>query len=98
MAAFAFFLGLILQLDRLVNRPERTWYEGRAVAKSGKTLGWRYAVGGEPFRVDTLSQKQADDLFARRSSLVPHLVDNGKHVRREFLDTVELAGRRERHM
>lgn len=30
-------------------RPERTWYDGRALAESAKTTAWRYAVRGAPF-------------------------------------------------
>lgn len=30
-------------------RPEETWYDGRALAESAKSLSWRYAVGAAPF-------------------------------------------------
>jgi hypothetical protein len=30
-------------------RPEDTWYDGRALAESAKSLSWRYAVGAAPF-------------------------------------------------
>jgi conflict system pore-forming effector with SLATT domain len=30
-------------------RPEDTWYDGRALAESAKSLSWRYAVGAVPF-------------------------------------------------
>lgn len=30
-------------------RPERTWYSGRAVAESIKTMTWRYVTRAEPF-------------------------------------------------
>lgn len=30
-------------------RPERTWYSGRAVAESIKTMTWRYVMRAEPF-------------------------------------------------
>jgi hypothetical protein len=33
----------------LTEHPERTWYDGRALAESAKTLAWRFAVGGAPF-------------------------------------------------
>ncbi len=29
--------------------PETRWYDGRALAESAKSMGWRYAVGGSPF-------------------------------------------------
>jgi hypothetical protein len=45
-AAAAFFVSLVMQLDLARNRPERGWYEGRALAESAKSLGWQYAVAG----------------------------------------------------
>jgi hypothetical protein len=30
-------------------RPERSWYDGRALAESAKTLAWRFAVCAPPF-------------------------------------------------
>ena len=29
--------------------PETKWYDGRALAESAKSMGWRFAVGGSPF-------------------------------------------------
>ncbi len=66
VAAAAFFLSFIVQLDRLVFKPDQKWYDGRAVAESAKTLAWRYAVGGNPFRVDSTSQKDADAILIDR--------------------------------
>lgn len=66
VATIAFVTAILLRRDILENQPEKRWYEGRAAAESVKTLAWRYSVGGEPFRVDTLSAHQADTLFAER--------------------------------
>src|SRR5438876_9372060 len=41
--AFATALGSEVYLLRL--RPDRIWYEGRAVAESAKTSAWRFMVG-----------------------------------------------------
>lgn len=49
VAALLFLAALLLELYLWRLRPEQTWYEARAAAESAKTLGWRYAVGGEPF-------------------------------------------------
>ncbi|HZC05724.1 MAG TPA: DUF4231 domain-containing protein [Ktedonobacterales bacterium] len=43
-------LALVMRLIRVITRPERLWYEARAVAESVKSIAWRYAVGGEPFQ------------------------------------------------
>ena len=52
IAAIAFFLlASSLRFYLTANRPERSWYDGRALAESVKTLAWRYAVGGHPFPI-----------------------------------------------
>lgn len=66
VAAFAFFMAIIVRAYRLATHPDKVWYDGRAVAESGKTLGWRYAVGGEPFGVNALTPPEADKRLAER--------------------------------
>ncbi len=66
IAAAAFIIAVFLRLDLSNNRPERIWYEGRAAAESVKNLAWRYAVGAEPFRIDTTDPAEADELFTNR--------------------------------
>ncbi len=52
VAAAAFALAMLVRVYLLTERPERTWYGGRAAAESAKTLAWRYSVGGKPFGID----------------------------------------------
>lgn len=65
VAAIAFGTAMLLRLYLLTNRPESTWYGGRAAAESAKTLAWRYAVGGEPFDVSP-EREGAEALFIER--------------------------------
>lgn len=53
-------VALVMRLIRVITRPERLWYEARAVAESVKSIAWRYAVGGEPFQ----EARTGDDLAA----------------------------------
>jgi len=52
MSAGAFVVALLFQLV-LARRPERAWYEGRAIAESVKSLGWQFAVGGGDYGPDS---------------------------------------------
>lgn len=52
VAAAFFVIALGLEVWLLADRPEKDWYDGRALAESAKTLAWRYAVGGAPFPVE----------------------------------------------
>jgi hypothetical protein len=40
---------IVAEVWLLIEKPEQTWYDGRALAESAKTLTWRYAVGAAPF-------------------------------------------------
>ncbi|MFL6108830.1 MAG: DUF4231 domain-containing protein [Marmoricola sp.] len=62
LAAAAFFLAAFaIELRRVKVRPERDWYDGRAVAESTKTLVWRYVAGGQPYPIGA----DADEAFRR---------------------------------
>lgn len=65
-AAAAFALALFAEVSILVMRPERVWHEGRSAAESAKTLAWRYAVGGNPFGIDAMDSRKADQLLLHR--------------------------------
>lgn len=64
VAAFTLVVSLLTALLIQVKSFERTWYGGRAVAESVKTLAWRYMVRAEPF--DQTRTAEVDDLFANR--------------------------------
>ena len=66
IAAVAFVGAVVTELYLVQDRPERSWFEGRAVAESVKTTVWRYAVGGEPFGIDALNDQEADRVLVRR--------------------------------
>jgi hypothetical protein len=65
-AAVAFGVALLSELYLLQERPDRVWYDGRAVAESAKTLAWRYLVGGDPFGKAGLSDNDAEQLLLDR--------------------------------
>jgi hypothetical protein len=65
-AAVAFVVALLAELYLLQARPDRLWYDGRAVAESAKTLTWRYLVGGDPFGLDQVSEREAERLLLDR--------------------------------
>ena len=50
--ALVFFVSLAVMLFRSLDKPEKQWYNCRAVAESIKTISWRYAMRAAPFDVD----------------------------------------------
>jgi hypothetical protein len=45
-------VAIVARIYAAANKPERGWYDARAVAESTKTLAWQYSVGGEAFPID----------------------------------------------
>src|SRR5918993_3788848 len=69
VAAGAFVIALVVQLELARRRPDREWYDGRAIAESAKSLGWQYAVAGGQYGDTTkdppaTEKALADDLSA----------------------------------
>jgi len=48
---FVLFISGSISLCLVINKPERGWYLGRAIAESIKTLSWRYMMHAEPFEL-----------------------------------------------
>lgn len=55
-------LSTLLNLYVFVFKPEKSWYEGRAIAESVKTLTWKFITGTKPF-VLSLSLEISQNLF-----------------------------------
>ena len=81
-ATFAMIAGILFTFSLLVagaigvKRYERTWYGGRAIAESAKTLAWKYMTGAEPYEI-ALTPREADERFARDLSAV---LEQRKHL------------------
>jgi hypothetical protein len=58
-------LGLILSIVILTMKFEDTWYQGRALAESCKTLTWRFMTCSELFE-NTLTTMEAENRFVTR--------------------------------
>jgi hypothetical protein len=59
-AVAALFLGVLCSEAWLwAQKPERKWYDGRAIAESAKTMAWRFAVGAAPYdKTDPTSEER----------------------------------------
>ncbi|MDH2429001.1 DUF4231 domain-containing protein [Sphaerisporangium sp. TRM90804] len=67
VTAVAFVGTALVEVYLLADRPSQTWYDGRALAESAKTLAWRYAVGGAPYtRTGDAEEEQAAGQRFRR--------------------------------
>jgi hypothetical protein len=55
-------LSTLLNIYILFFRPEKSWYEGRAIAESVKTLTWKFITNTKPFKI-SLQQEKAEQIF-----------------------------------
>ena len=63
-------VALFAEIMLLARRPERRWYQARAVAESAKTLAWRYQVGGRPLGLRMTDDEADSELIARLRALL----------------------------
>ncbi|MDP9846982.1 DUF4231 domain-containing protein [Streptosporangium lutulentum] len=65
VSAVAFAGALIAEIYLALTKPEKLWYEGRAVAESAKTLMWRFMVGGAALGIKEPKLAAEDHLLSR---------------------------------
>ena len=63
-------IAVFVEVLLLAWRPDRRWYQARAVAESAKTLAWRYQVGGWPLGLRMTDDEASAELIARLRSLL----------------------------
>ena len=68
-------VALFAEIMLLARRPERRWYQARAVAESAKTLAWRYQVGGRPLGRGMTDDEADTELIARLRALLNEFRD-----------------------
>lgn len=49
ISSFLLVISLILTILIMFFKPEKTWYDGRAIAESAKSLTWKFITGTKPF-------------------------------------------------
>ncbi|MCJ0905985.1 DUF4231 domain-containing protein [Rhodococcus sp. ARC_M6] len=64
-----FVAALLIDSNLWRERPDKAWYDGRAVAESTKTLAWKFAVCGLPFPADLSGEDAAQALLERMHSV-----------------------------
>lgn len=75
-----FVLAILVEGLLWKNRPDKTWYDARAVAESAKTLAWKFAVRSEPF----------NDRSVHEAEMVHRLLGRFDDIRQQF-SGLELA-------
>ncbi|ANL74069.1 hypothetical protein AMC83_CH04152 [Rhizobium phaseoli] len=58
--AIVFAISMAVMAYRSTRKPERIWYQARALAESVKTLTWRFAMRAEPFDDEKSSDARRD--------------------------------------
>lgn len=66
LASILFVGTLSIEAVLWFHRPDRRWYDARAVAESTKTLAWKFAVRGEPFLDPETDEQEIARVFVDR--------------------------------
>lgn len=69
VALGAFAVAIVVRVHRLITRPDKIWYQGRAIAEEVKSEAWRYIAGGEPYPIVAGASgdaRDADTLMVQR--------------------------------
>jgi SMODS and SLOG-associating 2TM effector domain 3/SMODS and SLOG-associating 2TM effector domain 1 len=86
-------VSFIVTSIRKTLRPEKTWYNGRAVAESAKTMAWRYMTGADPYPV-SLTPAEADSKFlADLKAMVKDQGEAALGLGSEFSDRPQISPR-----
>ncbi|MFJ7018448.1 DUF4231 domain-containing protein [Streptomyces sp. NPDC101117] len=67
LSLFFFLAASAAEIILLSTRPDESWYHGRAVAESVKTLTWKYCVCADPFP-HSMGAADAERLFLQQLS------------------------------
>ena len=84
LSALLFFGTLILSLLLASKRYDETWYKGRALAESVKTLTWRYIMRAKPY-----DDTQPSDYRTQFRDDLKKLLDNNRDMCLVLSDTHE---------
>jgi hypothetical protein len=93
ISAAAFLLALVVTLLQRGRRPERQWFDARALAESAKTTAWRYMMGVPPFNgpdADTVATDRMRELVEEVKDLDDAIVPahaSGEQVTKEMRET-----------
>ncbi len=71
VVAAALLFGVFCTLFLLQSKPDKQWYDARAIAESVKTIAWRYMAGADPYP-RALPDREADDQILRQLAGVLH--------------------------
>jgi uncharacterized membrane protein len=63
-------ISLILTILIMVFQPEKTWYDGRAIAESAKSLTWKFITGTKPFSFNLKSSDAEEKLIKNLKQII----------------------------
>ena len=69
-SASLFFITLCILIWLKVQKPEDTWYNGRAVAESVKTRTWRWVMKAEPYDNDVPDEQSRKEFLSDLKSIL----------------------------
>ena len=81
-ATLVLFFSLLIFIIRTAIKPEKNWYQNRALAESIKTSTWRYIMRAEPFH-----NKNLDDARSNFAAYLKNILKSNRFLGRDISNT-----------
>lgn len=86
ISSSALVVSLILTVAIMFFQPEKTWYDGRAIAESAKSLTWKFITGTRPFNYKLKSKDAEEKLIKNLKKIIGQKKEFFQLIGEEFGD------------
>ncbi len=91
ISSFLLIVSLISTIWIMYFQPEKTWYNGRAIAESTKSLTWKFITGTKPFGHKLESSAAEEKLIKNLKQIIGQKKDFFQLIGEEFSDGEQIT-------
>lgn len=84
-------ISLILTVCIMLFQPEKTWYDGRAIAESAKSLTWKFITGTKPFSYKLKSIDAEEKLIKNLKQIIGQKKEFFQLIGEEFSEGEQIT-------
>lgn len=74
-------------------KPEKTWYDGRAIAESAKSLTWKFMMGVTPFSYSLTTEQAEEKLIKNLKQIIGQKKEFYKLIGEQFGEREQITSR-----
>jgi hypothetical protein len=91
ISSFLLIISLILTIWIMHFQPEKTWYDGRAIAESAKSLTWKFVTGTKPFSHKLKSSDAEEKLIKNLKQIIGQKKEFFQLIGEEFAEGEQIT-------